>query len=106
MKRITLLLAALLMLVRLPLPAAAVELELAGKSALLMDVNTGTVLYESNAHEKLAPASVTKIMTILLVMRAIEDGRVTLEDTVTCSEHAKSMGGSGIWLALRLPLWG
>jgi len=98
MKRITLLLAALLMLVRLPLPAAAVELELAGKSALLMDVNTGTVLYESNAHEKLAPASVTKIMTILLIMEAVDAGKIGFDDLVTASETASAKGGSQIYL--------
>ena len=57
------------------LPAQAVDLKVAGKSALLMDVSTGQVLYESNAHEPLAPASVTKVMTMLLIMEAIDSGR-------------------------------
>ena len=68
MKRCCLLLVLLLILPLLPCQAAAVELDVAGKSALLMDVATGTILYEKNAHEKLAPASVTKVMTLLLIM--------------------------------------
>ena len=82
----------------LPLRAQAVEMELAGKSALLMDVNTGTVLYESNAHERLAPASVTKIMTMLLIMEAVDSGKIGLEDMVTASETASAKGGSQIYL--------
>lgn len=73
-------------------------LELSGKSALLMDANTGTVLYEKNADERLAPASVTKIMTLLLVFEAIEAGSLKLEDILTVSENAASMGGSQIYL--------
>jgi len=82
----------------LPLAAAAAELKVAGKSALLMDVATGTVLYESNAHEPLAPASVTKVMTMLLIMEAVDSGKITLEDTVTASETAAAKGGSQIYL--------
>ena len=67
-------------------------------SACLMDQKTGTVLYEYNMHEQLRPASVTKIMTILLIMEAIDNGIISLEDTVPCSEKASSMGGSQIWL--------
>ena len=70
--------------------AGAVSLEAAGKSAVLMDVATGTVLYEHNAHEPLAPASVTKVMTMLLIMEAIDSGRIGWEDTVTASEAAAS----------------
>ena len=68
------------------------------KSALLMEASTGAVLYEQNADEALPPASVTKIMTLLLVMEAIESGKIKLEDTVTASAHAASMGGSQIYL--------
>ena len=82
----------------LPLGAGAVELDTAGKSACLMDVATGTVLYEKNAHEKLAPASVTKIMTMLLIMEAIDGGELMWEDTVTASEAAAAKGGSQIYL--------
>jgi D-alanyl-D-alanine carboxypeptidase (penicillin-binding protein 5/6) len=72
--------------------------EAAAKSALLMDVATGTVLYEQNPHEKLPPASVTKVMTMLLIMEAISDGRLKWEDTVTASETAAAKGGSQIYL--------
>lgn len=68
------------------------------KSALLMDSATGTVLYENNAHEKLPMASVTKIMTMLLAMEAIDSGKMSYDDMVTGSAYAKSMGGSTIFL--------
>ena len=89
---------AVLVILLLPVRAEAAQLAAAGKSAVLMDVNTGTVLYEHNAHERLAPASVTKIMTMLLVMEAVDDGRITLQDTVTASEAAAAKGGSQIYL--------
>ena len=98
MKRCCLLLVLLLILPLLPCPASAVELEISGKSALLMDVATGTVLYEKNAHEKLAPASVTKVMTLLLIMEAIDSGKIDWEDTVTASEAAAAKGGSQVYL--------
>ena len=98
MKRFVLLLTVLPLVVSLGIPAQAVEMELAGKSALLMDVNTGTVLYESNSHEKLAPASVTKIMTMLLIMEAVDSGKIAMEDMVTASETAAAKGGSQIFL--------
>ena len=98
MKRVTLVLVMLCLFSALPLPCGAVELNVAGKSALLMDVNTGTVLYESNAHEKLAPASVTKIMTMLLIMEAIDSGKIGWDDMVTASEAAAAKGGSQIYL--------
>ena len=79
-------------------PTEAAALEVGGKSAILMDQTSGTVLFEKNAHEKLAIASVTKIMTLLLVMEALDQGRSTREDPVTCSDVAASMGGSQIWL--------
>ena len=63
-----------------------------------MEQNTGTVLYEHNAHEQLRPASVTKVMTILLIMEAIDNGIISLDDNVPCSQKASSMGGSQIWL--------
>ncbi len=71
---------------------------LACKSAVLMESSTGTVLYEQNPHESMPPASVTKIMTLLLVMEAIDEGKLSMEDTVTASAHAASMGGSQIFL--------
>ena len=82
----------------LPVKAGAVELDIEGKSALLMDVATGTVLYEKNAHEPLPPASVTKVMTMLLIMEAISDGRIRWEDPVTASEAAAAKGGSQVFL--------
>ena len=82
----------------LPLPARASELDIGGKSGILMDAATGTVLYEKNAHEKLHPASVTKVMTMLLIMEAIASGRVGLGDMVTASEAAAAKGGSQIYL--------
>lgn len=77
------------------------SLEIKSKAAILMDANTGKVLYESNSHEKRHPASVTKVMTILLIMEAIDSGKISLEDRVTCSENASKMGGSQIWLDTR-----
>ncbi len=74
------------------------DLELECKSAILIEANTGKVIYEQNADEALPPASVTKVMTLLLVMEAIEEGRISLSDTVRTSEHAASMGGSQIFL--------
>ena len=99
MKRMGWMFAVLILLgALLPLPAGAVELEVGGKSALLMDVETGTVLYEHNAHEPLPPASVTKVMTLLLIMEAIDSGKIRWEDTVTASEAAAAKGGSQIYL--------
>ncbi len=91
-------LAAALLFLCLPLGAGAVELETGGKSACLMDVATGTVLYEHNSHEQLAPASVTKVMTMLLIMEAIDSGKIRWEDTVTASEAAAAKGGSQVYL--------
>ena len=82
----------------LPLGVQGADLELDAKSAILMDAATGTVLYESNPAEPLAPASVTKVMTLLLIMEAIDDGRIHWEDTVTASETAAAKGGSQIYL--------
>jgi D-alanyl-D-alanine carboxypeptidase (penicillin-binding protein 5/6) len=73
-------------------------LDIKAKSAILMEPYTKEILYESNADEKLAPASITKIMPLLLVMEAIDRKDITLETVVTASEHACSMGGSQIWL--------
>ena len=99
MKKVTtLLLAAVLLAGWLPRRAAAVDLNLNAKSALLMDVATGTVLYEKECHERLAPASVTKVMTMLLIMEALDDGRIHLDDQVTASEAAAAKGGSQIYL--------
>lgn len=68
------------------------------KSSILMCMDTGEIIKENNAYEHLSPASVTKIMTILLVMEAIDSGKISLDDMVTASENAQSKGGSQIWL--------
>ena len=73
-------------------------MEINARSAILIEPKSGAVLYESNADEKLAPASITKIMSLVLIMEAIADGRLSLDTVVTASEHACSMGGSQIWL--------
>ena len=98
MKRMRWILAAVLIVGMLPLRAGAAALAEAGKSAVLMDVTTGTVLYENNSHEPLAPASVTKVMTMLLIMEAVYSGKIALTDTVTASENAAAKGGSQIYL--------
>ena len=87
-----------MMLSLLPLCAQAADLQIPAKSALLMDVATGTVLYEQNADAPLPPASVTKVMTMLLIMEAIDDGRIQWEDSVTASEAAAAKGGSQVYL--------
>lgn len=80
-------------------PAAVGQvLDLKAKSAILLEPNTMQILYESNSDEKLAPASITKIMSLLLVIEAIEAGNLKIEDILTASEYACSMGGSQIWL--------
>lgn len=78
--------------------AIGTQLDIKAKSAILMEVNTGEILYEMNADEQLPPASITKIMSLLLVMEAIDRKELSVEDVVTASEHACSMGGSQIWL--------
>ena len=67
-------------------------------SAVLMEPTTGKILFEKNSHEKRPCASITKVMTLLLVFEALDSGRLSLDDTVTASAHAASMGGSDIWL--------
>ena len=98
MKRVGCIGVVLALLLLLVPSRAQAALEVPGKSALLMDVATGTVLYEKNAHEPLPPASVTKVMTLLLIMEAIDDGRLQWSDLVTASETAAGKGGSQIFL--------
>lgn len=73
-------------------------LNLESGGAVLIEQTTGQVLYDHNMHEKLRPASVTKVMSILLIMEAVDSGQITLQDKVPCSENAAGMGGSQIWL--------
>ncbi len=98
MKRAGWILALLLVLGMLPQPVRGAELAQAAKSAVLMDAATGTVLYEHDPHEALAPASVTKIMTMLLIMEAIDAGKIGWNDMVTASENAAAKGGSQVYL--------
>ncbi len=78
--------------------AADMPVEILAKSAVLVDVTSGKILLDYNKDEKLFPASVTKIMTVLLVAEAIDSGKITLADKVTCSPNAAAKGGSQIWL--------
>ena len=73
-------------------------LKLTCGGAVLLDQATGEVLYNYNMNEKLRPASVTKVMTLLLIMEALDSGKIKLEDKIQCSENASKMGGSQIWL--------
>lgn len=73
------------------MPKAAFEV--AAKGAVLVDAESGEVLFEQDAHKELPLASVTKVMTMLLVMEAVDSGKITLDDSVTISERAASMGG-------------
>lgn len=74
------------------------NLELVAESAILIEQSSGKILYEKNSHEQLRPASVTKVMSILLIMEALDSGKISLTDKVPCSEKASKMGGSQIWL--------
>ena len=102
MRRIISILISAIMVMSMSVIAFAQEETVAGslsaKSAILMEISTGKVLMELNADEKLSPASITKVMTILLVFEALEEGKISLEDKVTASQNASSKGGSQIWL--------
>lgn len=74
------------------------SLSLECASAILIEQTTGQILYSHNIHEQLRPASVTKVMSILLIMESLDSGKISLTDSVPCSENAASMGGSQIWL--------
>ena len=74
-------------------------LNLEAESAILIEQNSGQILYGYNIHEELYPASVTKVMSLLLIMEALDTGKITLETQIPCSSNAASMGGSQIWLA-------
>ena len=99
MKRAAGFLAALVLVWGLTMPCWGVELTLTSHAALLMEKTTGQILYAQNEHEALPPASVTKIMTVLLTMEAIDSGRIALDDMVTVSAYAAGMGGSQVFLA-------
>ena len=93
------LLSAAIVTAGIPMSASALTPEeVQAPSAVLMEAQTGKVLFEKNDHEKRACASITKVMTLLLVMEALDSGKIGLTDTVSVSKHASSMGGSQIWL--------
>lgn len=102
MKRFIYVLIALLVLMMCVPPAisatAPEPIQLKAKSAILVDAGTGRVLFEKNPHDKLPPASITKIMTLTLIMEALDSGKIKWTDTVVASAHAEEMGGSEIWL--------
>lgn len=106
MKRLLTFLCVLSMLLQLMLPVCAAEgemptmadLGITSTAAILMEADTGTVLYEKNADQALSPASITKIMTLILIFDALESGQITMDEEVTTSAHAKSMGGSQVFL--------
>lgn len=97
--RVRALLLAMLMVLSVASVAAAQELTFQSKAQLLLDVGSKQILYERNAHEKLYPASVTKVMTMLLAMEALESGKVKLDDMIPISERAAAHGGSQIFLS-------
>lgn len=99
LKRLTaILLCMLLMLLPCVNAAALEEDDISAPSAILMDANSGKILFEKNSHELRPCASITKVMTLLLVMEALDTGKIHMDDVVTTSAHAASMGGSDIWL--------
>lgn len=101
MKRVIVFILSVCFVVNLPLNVYAAdkkESELTAVSSILMCMDTGDVIREDNAYEHVSPASVTKIMSILLIMEAIDSGKISLKDMVTASENAQSKGGSQIWL--------
>ena len=98
-RKLTALLAALCITAVLPVHAGAVDLPLTSRAAVLMEKTTGQILFAQNEHEKLEPASVTKIMTLLLTMDAIDSGAMAYDDVVTVSANAAGMGGSQVFLA-------
>ena len=98
MKKIVVWLTVLITVMSVIVPVKAEGPEIEAPCAILTEASTGRVIYEKNADESLHPASITKIMTLLIIFDAIEDGSISPEDTVTVSEHAASMGGSQVFL--------
>ena len=98
MKKFLSLILAICLSVSFSVTAFADGISISAKSAILVERSTGRVLFEYEADKQMPPASITKIMTLLLVMEAIESGKLNFETEVTASEHACSMGGSQIWL--------
>ena len=97
-KWFTILLSAIFLTIPVLSVSALSEEDISSPSAILMDANSGKILYEKNAHEQRPCASITKVMTLTLVMEAVDSGKIHMDDVVTASQHAASMGGSDIWL--------
>lgn len=98
-RNISILLTVLILLFSLPISAKALTSDdISAPSAILVEGDNFNILYEKNSHEKRSVASITKVMTVLLIMEDIESGKISLTDTVTASQHASFMGGSDIWL--------
>lgn len=98
MKRLVILISAILSVWLSGFPANAAETEISAPNAVLMEASTGKVIYEKNPDEQKRPASITKIMTLLLIFDAIDSGKIKLSDEVVTSAYAKSMGGSQVFL--------
>ena len=99
MKRLMIVFICALMTVFSTLPVSALsEEDISAPSAVLMDASSGNILYEKNPHDQRPCASITKVMTLTLVMEALDSGKIHMDDVVTASAHAASMGGSDIWL--------
>ena len=99
LKRFTALLLTVTVICVSTLPVCALSKDdVSAPAAVLMDANSGKILYEKNAHDQRPCASITKVMTLTLVMEAIDSEKIHLDDVVTASAHASSMGGSDIWL--------
>ena len=98
MKKTIIIFCCLLMIVPTTIYASNDELAKGAKSAIIMEANTGKILFKKNIDEKYAPASMTKMMSLLLVMEQIDEGKINLTDMVKVSEKASSMGGSQIFL--------
>lgn len=98
MKKIVVWLTVLITVMSVIVPVKADGPEIEAPCAVLMEASTGQIIYEKNANESMRPASITKIMTLILIFDAIKEDKISLEDTVTVSEHAASMGGSQVFL--------
>ncbi len=98
MKKIIITIFVLLIIIKCDYVSAEINLDLKSKSAIMIEESSKKILFEKDAHEKMAPASMTKIMTLLLVAEAISDNRISLDQEVTASEYAVSMGGSQVYL--------
>ena len=98
MKKIIITIFVLLIIIKCDYVNAEINLDLKSKSAIMIEESSKKILFEKDAHEKMAPASMTKIMTLLLVAEAISDNRISLDQEVTASEYAVSMGGSQVYL--------